>query len=85
MSDVKSFHGLTNFYRKFVRDFSTLIAPLNEIMKKDVGFRWGEKQEQTFTLKEKLTQAPIIPLPIFVKSFEVEYDASIVEIGVILI
>jgi len=32
----------------FVKDFSTIVAPLNEIVKKDVVFKWGQEQEKYF-------------------------------------
>lgn len=60
-----------------MKDFSTLASPLDEIVKKNVGFKWGSKQEEAFhILKEKLTHALILSLPNFAKSFEVECDAS---------
>ena len=60
VGDIKSFQGLASFYRRFVPNFSTLASPLNELMKKNVTFTWGERQEQAFVLlKEKLTKAPV--------------------------
>jgi hypothetical protein len=69
-----------------VRDFSTIAAPLHELTKNGVSFRWGPSQQQAFgALKSKLTQAPLLQLPDFDKTFELECDASGIGIGGVLI
>jgi hypothetical protein len=44
VGQVRSFHGLASFYRHFVKDFSTIACPLNELTKKNVPFIWGKAQ-----------------------------------------
>jgi len=45
VGEVRSFHGLTSFYRRFVPNFSTYPSPLNEFVKKDVFFNWVKKNK----------------------------------------
>jgi hypothetical protein len=86
LTQLQSFLGLVGFHRRFVRDFSIIAAPLNDLTKKGVLFYWGAAQEHSFnTLIDKLTHAPLLQLPDFNKTFELECDASGIRIGGVLL
>ncbi|RDX81204.1 Retrovirus-related Pol polyprotein from transposon gypsy, partial [Mucuna pruriens] len=76
MNDVRSFHGLASFYICFVKDFSTLAAPLNEMVKNNAGFK---------ALKDRLTHSPILALPNFTKPFKLECNVSNMGVVVMLL
>jgi len=86
VGEVKRFHGFKILYRRFVPYFSSLGSPLNGLVKKYVTFSWGETQPKAFEeIKERLTEAPILALPNFSKTFVIEWDASNVSIGAMLL
>jgi hypothetical protein len=86
LTQLQSFLGLVGFYQRFVRDFSTIAAPLNDLTKKGVLFYWGAAQEHSFnTLIDKLSHVPLLQLPNFGKTFELECDASEIGIGGVLL
>jgi len=53
ITEVRSFHGLTSFYRRFVKYFSTLTTFLIEIVKNSVEFKWDKEEEHAFNLLKK--------------------------------
>ncbi|GKV08696.1 hypothetical protein SLEP1_g20294 [Rubroshorea leprosula] len=84
MHDVRSFHGLASFYWRFIKNFSSIVAPITDSLKGDK-FSWNDKAQQSFEeLKRQLTETSVLALPNFDLMFEVDCDASNVGIGVVL-
>ena len=65
--EVRSFHGLASFYRKFINNFNQICAPLIDTFKgSKQPFKWTEAADRNFKLlKKKITKKPILALPIF--------------------
>jgi len=84
-SELRSFLGLTGFYRKFIRNYTTTAAPLTALLCKD-SFIWTPEAHTTFQhLKTLMTQAPILASPNFTVPFILETDAFGTAIGAVLL
>ena len=85
VSETRMVMGLANYYRYFIRNYSTIAKPINQLLKKETEFIWGEKQQKAFeTIKERLTNSPVLAHPNFDKEFHLFTDASGVGIGAVL-
>ena len=85
VKDVRSFLGLSNYYRRFVKDFAKIASPLNRLTRKSVPFVWDPSCEAAFqALKARLCSSPILVYPDFSQAFHLHTDASQYAIGYIL-
>lgn len=85
VKQVQSFHGLANYYRRFIQGFANIAAPLYKVIKKEHTFEWTDDCEQAFQkLKKALTSKPVLQFPDFSKYFSITTDASADGLGAIL-
>ena len=87
LTDLRSFLGLTNYYRRFVRNYATISAPLYDRLKRKTDWRvpWSPEATQAFaSLKSALSSTPILSAPDYSATFHLHTDASLHATGAIL-
>lgn len=85
VAEVRRIVGMASWYRRFVPGFSTVIAPLARLTRKNVHFQWGEDCQAAFeTIKQHLVEAPVLSCPDFSRPFTVQCDASDYGLGAVL-
>lgn len=87
-TEVKRFIGMCSWYRRFIHNFSTLVAPINDLLKgrrKKQSIQWTPEAESAFVkIKQALISAPILRSPDFTKPFTIQCDASNTGVGGVL-
>ncbi|CEH14634.1 FOG: Transposon-encoded proteins with TYA, reverse transcriptase, integrase domains in various combinations [Ceraceosorus bombacis] len=93
--DVRSFVGLTTYYRRFVQGFAKICAPLHDLLKGSSPSAKAEQKREVVWLPEhqdafdhlkvRLCAAPALAQPDTSKPFFVETDASQYAIGAVLL
>lgn len=76
--------GLAGYYRRFIKDFRSIVKLLIDLLKKD-SFTWTDSATSAFkSLQTALSSPPVLSLPDFTKPFLIETDASGKGIGAVL-
>jgi hypothetical protein len=85
LKEVRGFVGLCSYYRRFIKDFARIAAPLNAMSEKNRNFEWNESCQQSMdTMKKLLTTAPLLVMPNSTDPFILDTDASQCTIGGVL-
>jgi hypothetical protein len=85
VKQTRGFLGFGNFYRCFIRHFSNLAKPLNNLLKKEQKFKWTTECQQAFDeLKKRFTEEPVLMMPDLTRPFQIETDASKYATGAVL-
>uniref|UniRef100_A0A3B1IBQ3 Gypsy retrotransposon integrase-like protein 1 n=1 Tax=Astyanax mexicanus TaxID=7994 RepID=A0A3B1IBQ3_ASTMX len=86
VKELQRFLGFSNFYRRFIRGFSSVAAPLTSLLRgQQKTLKWTEEASAAFTaLKKHFVSAPVLRHPDPSLPFVVEVDASETGVGAVL-
>ena len=85
VTEVRSFLGLTGYYRRFVKGFSIVASSLTKLLRKGVKFELTNKCQNSFEhLKEMLVEAPVLMQPTLGKEYTLYKDASSIGLECVL-
>lgn len=85
VADVRRVLGMAGWYRRFIPNFSTLVAPITNLLRKHTKFEWSETCKSAFEiLKQHLVSAPVMSCPDFDRPFVIQTDASDFGLGAVL-
>ena len=77
VKEVQKFLGLTNYYRRFIKDFARIATPLHMLVRKEQKWKWKKEQEEAFgKLKAVFTTEPVLAIPDIDREMRVGVDAS---------
>ncbi|KAJ8391351.1 hypothetical protein AAFF_G00089810 [Aldrovandia affinis] len=84
-SNLQSFLGLASYYRRYMRNFTTIARPLHHLTDRGQPYVWDDPCVQAFnTLRTALITAPVLAYPDTNRPFILDMDASNVGVGAIL-
>jgi len=85
VKEVQKFLGLANYYRRFIKDFAKIAAPLHVLVRKEQKWKWEKEQEEAFgKLKRVFTIEPVLAIPDIDREMRVEADALDYAMGGVL-
>ena len=85
VTEIRSFLGMSGYYRKFLEHYADVSKPLVNLTKKDEPFTWSDKCQASFEhIKEALVTAPVLAYPDMSKPFILDTDASGFAAGAVL-
>ena len=85
LTELRSFLGLANYYRRFIMRYSEKVLPLTELLKKTHIWEWTSQCQEAFEgMKKMLSEDPVLAMPDMLKPFEVQTDASDFALGGVL-